>query len=285
MSYNHRGNRGLNQSDIRQNKSLGQVFLNTDWPVKRIVEQAVAMGIERVIEIGPGNGILTLALADAGIHVTAIEKDTRFAERLITITDSDIRQKIDVVNQDVLKFDLNAWIHKSKQKNQNIKLGVLGNIPYNISTPIVMWALPSLKDLVATVLMVQLEFAQRIVSAPDSKAYGSLSVFCQLRAICDFNFEVGKNCFTPVPKVDSAVITLRHRPKPAATEQQLNLTETICRVAFTLRRKKLRNGVKPFMGSLDEKDCPIDLNRRAETLSPQDFVELAGFLFANKLKS
>lgn len=278
MSQNYSG-RFPRHGEITQKKSLGQVFLNTDWPVVKMVEQLQQFGIQRVIEIGPGNGILTLALANAGIHVTAVEKDDRFATRLVEITREDQRKLIEVENIDILKFDLARWV----KQGGGTKCAVVGNIPYNISTPIVMWVLPQLQHLEAAMFMVQLEFAQRIVSAPDSKDYGSLSVYCQLRAMCDFNFEVKKGCFTPIPKVDSAVITLRPRSEPAGSEKQLQFTETVCRVAFTMRRKKLRNGVKPFMGQLREEDCPIDLNRRAETLTPNDFVNLAGFLFAKRL--
>lgn len=282
MSENRRG-RFPKSDEIYQKKSLGQVFLNTDWPVKKMVSQLVELGINRVIEIGPGNGILTEALSGAGINVTAIEKDDRFAERLSELVRSQTHQLISVVNEDVLKFDLGAWLTDSAKHHGASKCAVIGNIPYNISTPIVMWALPHLKDLVALTLMVQLEFGKRIVALHDTKAYGSLSVYCQLRAHCEFNFEVKKECFTPVPKVDSAVITLRPKAESMPAEKLLTLTETVCRVAFTLRRKKLRNGVKPFMGQLLEKDCPIDLSRRAETLTPSEFVKLAEFLFAKRL--
>lgn len=265
--------------EIPQKKSLGQVFLNTDWPVKRMVENLVQFDIKRVIEIGPGNGILTMALADAGIHVTAVEKDDRFAERLKDLVKEDPRNLIEVENQDVTRFDLASWIKKGGGQRS----AVVGNIPYNISTPIVMWVLPELDRLEAAMFMVQLEFGQRVVAAPDTKDYGSLSVYCQLRALCDFNFKVERGCFNPIPKVDSAVISLRPRPEPIASEKQLQMTEMICRVAFTQRRKKLRNGVRPFMGALSESDCPIDLNRRAETLTPSEFMQLAGFLFSHRL--
>jgi 16S rRNA (adenine1518-N6/adenine1519-N6)-dimethyltransferase len=131
--------------------------------------------------------------------------------------------------------------------------------------------------------MVQLEFAQRVVAAPDGKDYGSLSVYCQLRANCEFNFKVEKSCFTPVPKVDSAVITFRPRSEEAASGKLMQYTETICRIAFTQRRKKLRNTVKPFLRGRAEEMCPLDLNRRAETLSPEDFINLAKFLFDDKI--
>ena len=177
--------------EITQKKSLGQVFLNTDWPVKKMVEQLVSFDIKRVIEIGPGNGILTMALAEAGIHVTAVEKDDRFAERLQGLVKDDPRKLIDVENIDVTKFDLGAWI----KRTGGAKCAVVGNIPYNISTPIIMWVLPELHHLEAAMFMVQLEFGQRVVSAPDTKDYGSLSVYCQLRAVCDFNFKPASHQF------------------------------------------------------------------------------------------
>lgn len=267
------------QQKIAQKKSLGQVFLNTEWPVQRVVEQALDLGMKRVIEIGPGNGILTSALAKAGITVTAIEKDDRFAARLQDLIDAGDLPNVSVVNTDVLAFDLKGWQHQ----NANVPCGVVGNIPYNISTPIVMWILPHLKSLNGSVLMVQLEFAQRVVAPPDNKDYGSLSVYCQLRAHCDFNFKVEKTCFTPVPKVDSAVISLRPRTDESPADKLMQYTETICRIAFTQRRKKLRNAVKPFMRGRGEDECPIDLNRRAETLNPEEFIRLAAFLFSDKI--
>ena len=267
------------RSDITQKKSLGQIFLNTDWPVNRVVEQALELGMRRVIEIGPGNGILTGALAKAGIHVTALEKDDRFAERMKALIESGGLTNVDIVNVDVLQFDLAAWI----KEGGSTPCGVLGNIPYNISTPIIMWMLPHLSGLQGAIFMVQLEFAQRIAAAPDNKNYGSLSVYCQLRSHCDFNFKVEKTCFTPVPKVDSAVMTFRPRSDKPAPGKLLQYTETVCRIAFTQRRKKLRNGVRPFMRDRSEDECPVDLNRRAETLTPDDFIRLAAFLFSDKL--
>jgi 16S rRNA (adenine1518-N6/adenine1519-N6)-dimethyltransferase len=119
---------------IFQKKSLGQVFLNTDWPVNRVVEQAQDLGIKKVLEIGPGNGILTTALSNAGITVTAIEKDDRFAARINDLIKSGSLPNTDVINEDILQFDLGAWISSSGKT----PVGVVGNIPYNISTPILM---------------------------------------------------------------------------------------------------------------------------------------------------
>lgn len=277
--YNQNASKKFDETRIAQRKSLGQVFLNTDWPVKRVTEQLTDLNVRRVLEIGPGNGILTEALAAAGIKVTAIEKDDRFAERLSERIKRGELSGVEVMNQDILKVDLQKWV----QENHHETLAIVGNIPYNISTPIVMWALPQLAHLKAAVLMVQLEFAQRLSAACDTKDYGSLSVYCQLRAFCDFNFKVDKACFNPIPKVDSAVITLRPRPEPLANDATLQYTETICRIVFTQRRKKLRNTIKPFLKSSDDTDCPIDLNRRPETLTPTDFIQLTKFLFRDKV--
>ena len=264
---------------IYQKKSLGQVFLNTEWPVNRITDQLISLGVRRVIEIGPGNGILTEALVKAGIKVTAIEKDSRFAERLSERIARGELSGVEIINHDILKFDISGWIDAQPE----ITSAVVGNIPYNISTPIVIWALPHIQKLKAITFMVQLEFAQRLCASVDTKDYGSLSVYCQLRSICELNFKVERTLFTPVPKVDSAVITLRAKNKPWSNEKSLHYAETICRIAFTQRRKKLRNTVKPFLKSREESECPIDLNRRAETLEPIDFVRLAEFLFQDKI--
>jgi 16S rRNA (adenine1518-N6/adenine1519-N6)-dimethyltransferase len=277
--YNENSKKQPHETKISQRKSLGQVFLNTDWPVKRVVEQLGDLHVKRVIEIGPGNGILTEALATAGIKVTAIEKDDRFAERLSERIRRGELHGVEIINRDILQFDLEHWIQAAGHE----PAAVVGNIPYNISTPIVMWTLPLLSKLKAAVFMVQLEFAQRLSAACDTKDYGSLSVYCQLRAFCDFNFKVDKTCFNPIPKVDSAVITLRPRAEALAKAATLQYAETICRIVFTQRRKKLRNTIKPFLKDRDDSECPIDLNRRPETLTPLDFIHLTEFLFHDKI--
>ena len=264
---------------LYQKKSLGQVFLNTDWPVKRMVEKLMAWGVDRVIEIGPGNGILTKALLEAGIRVTAVEKDDRFAERLPGIILPEHRDHLTVRNEDILKVNLPEWFDLGEKSGQ--KSAVVGNIPYNISSPILLWVLPHLQRMTGTMMMVQLEFAQRLAAEVDTKEYGSLSVYVQLRSEIEFDCKVERACFTPIPKVDSAIFTLRSR-RDLLPPDVLKRAETITRITFTQRRKKLRNGVKPFLSSKNEADCPIDLNRRAETLSPEEFVKLANFLLPSK---
>lgn len=273
------GRRSGRVPQIRQKKSLGQVFLRTEWPVVKVVEKLEELKVRRVVEIGPGGGVLTRALLDAGLHVTAIEKDDRFAEKLeeyARTRGGDRPGSLEIRNQDILKFDLEEWIASSKEP-----CAVVGNIPYNISTPIVMWLLPYLKDIRGAVFMVQLEFAQRLAGSADTKAYGSLSVFTQLRSKVEMISKVERFCFHPVPKVDSALISLQER-KPQLDEDLLHKVEKITRMAFTQRRKKLRNATRSFINEEMEKDCPIDLNRRADSLRPEEFVELARFAFQPK---
>jgi len=275
VKYNHKksdpNQHQRNSGQPRQKKSMGQVFLHDEWPVRRVVEIAQDWLAVEVIEIGPGGAILTKALSNAGIQTTAIEKDDRFAERLI----ESALPGVDVVNQDILQFDLGAWIDRVEKSGK--RAAVLGNIPYNISSPIVMWVLPHLHRLAGATFLVQLEFAKRLAAKPNTKDYGSLTVFTQMRADVRMDCEVGREFFTPVPKVDSAIVVMEARKEPLPLEVMKKI-ETIARQAFHQRRKKLRNAVKPFLAGRSESDCPVDLNRRPENLTLEEFAQLAAFL-------
>jgi 16S rRNA (adenine1518-N6/adenine1519-N6)-dimethyltransferase len=268
-----------------QKKSLGQVFLTTDWPVTRMVERLRDLKVQRVIEIGPGAGVLTRALVAAGIRVTAIEKDDRFAARLVdwakeakeqAAKAAEGRGTCEVVNADILQFDWEGWLASGTGR-----AAVVGNIPYNISTPILIRALSLVDKLVGVLMMTQLEFALRVAARPDNKDYGSLTVFAQLRSDVTMEFKVDRTCFNPVPKVDSAVIlAVPKRSAERLDDKTLARTEQVTRAAFTQRRKKMRNSIRQLLDARGgEAGCPIDLDRRAETLSPQEFVELGRFLF------
>ena len=253
-----------------QKKSLGQVFLREDWPCRKMVEQLRKHHVQNVIEIGPGPGILTKLLLEAGINVLAIEKDDRLADRLVDLKKQlDYPGKLEILNQDILKFNLEEWVEKNKAS----KTAVCGNIPYNISSPILMWLLPHLDSLSLASLMVQLEFGERVASSPSTKSYGSLTVYAQLRSKVQLDFKVPRTAFYPVPKVDSAVITL----KPLQNKESdviLKKVEQVSRKAFSQRRKKLSNSLSAFLKGDQQQDLPIDLSRRVDTVSPQEFVSL-----------
>ena len=261
---------------LHQKKSLGQVFLNTDWPVVKVVEMLLDWGVKRTIEIGPGPGILTKALLDAGIHVTAVERDDRFVERLEDYKrtlDENKASQFEVVGEDVLKFDLESWLNSSHEA-----AAVVGNIPYNISSAILMWVLPHLDRLKGVDFLTQLEFAARLAGKPNTKAYGSLSVFAQLRSKVTMECKVDRSCFTPIPKVDSALVNLKPK-KQELDEDLLKFIETLTRSAFTQRRKVLRNAMRQFFADEEHmKACPVDLSRRPDSLRPEEYVEIAKFM-------
>ncbi len=266
----------IDQGSPRQRKSLSQVFLRTEWPVKKVVERLQQWQVTRVLEIGPGGGILTRALLEHPWKVTAVEKDGRFAERLVDSFEanrSDYAGTLDVVHQDVLKFDLETWLQKSQEPT-----AIVGNIPYAISSPIVMWVLPHLQQVKAVEFLVQLEFAARLAGAANTKDYGSLSVYTQLRSQVLLECKVDRTCFTPIPKVDSALVILKPRQQPIP-DDFLQKIETVTRVAFTQRRKKLRNVIKTFVAEDRLDQCPIDMNRRPDSLRPEEFMELARFIY------
>ncbi len=266
-----------NQDPLYQKKSLGQVFLTSDWPCARMIERLQEARVERVLEIGPGPGILTKGLILAGLHVTAVEKDERFAQRLAEnaeVLTPERRQNLVIVSDDILRFDWDAWIDQGKGR-----CAIVGNIPYNISTPILLRGIPSIGKLAMMIFMTQLEFAVRACASPNSKDFGSLSVFLQLRADCHLEFTVPRTAFNPVPKVDSAVLSLVPK-REKLPEKILQQAEQVTRMAFTQRRKKLRNSVRSLIDARGgEAGCPIDLERRADALAPREFLELAEFLF------
>ncbi|MBF0440329.1 MAG: ribosomal RNA small subunit methyltransferase A [Oligoflexales bacterium] len=255
---------------------MGQVFLRTNWPVQKVADMLRNWKVHRVIEIGPGNGILTKALLSAGIKVTAVEKDSRFAEKLEEFKKNHNEPNIsnlEICCEDILKFDIESWLSRYKEP-----LAIVGNIPYNISSPIIMWLLPHIRKIVGAGLMVQLEFGSRLASPCDSKSYGSLSVYTQLRSVVMLECKVDRTCFQPVPSVDSAIISIRPRPKEFP-EALLEKVELITRAAFNQRRKKLRNATSHFLKDSLADACPIDLNRRPDSIRPEEYVELAKYIF------
>ncbi len=262
---------------VYQKKSLGQVFLKEEWPCLKMTELLKEESIDHVLEIGPGAGVLTKHLVKAGFHVTAVEKDTRFFELLLSMKEEMTKSSqgsVEFVNSDILKFDLKTWL-ESKRGN----VAICGNIPYNISTPILRSVLPLLGRVKYISFLVQFEFAARVAAAVNTEDYGSLSVFTQLRSNPKLEFMVKNTCFSPVPKVHSAVLSLRHlatMESPSVLEK----TEIVTRQAFTQRRKMMSNAISNFIKpETNISDLGFPLTARAETISPKMWVHLAKVLF------
>lgn len=256
----------LERHDLRAKRSFGQNFLVDQAILDRIADAAVE-GASTVIEIGPGPGTLTSALLDRGVAVVAVEKD-RDMVRILREELPDPR--LTVVEADVLSVryaDLAAGAN------------VAGNIPYNVSAPILFGLLAQRRDVGPATLMLQKEVADRVLSPPGSKAYGSISVMLQTFADVERIARVPPGSFMPPPKVHSTVIRLKWRSSPLAPIQDEAHYERVVRAAFSQRRKMLRNSLRTAFEreAVDAaaKASGLSLDRRAESLSIAEFAALA----------
>ena len=271
--------------DFRTAKRLGQNFLTDLSVVDRIVESSEAGPRDLVIEIGPGMGVLTARAADAAGKVAAIEVDAK----LIPILRETLAPyaNVAVIHEDVLKADLQAIIDQERALSDGTlaeQVRILGNLPYYITTPILMKLLEERIGVQSITIMVQKEVAQRISAPPGSRIYGALSVAVQYYCEIDYVVTVPKEAFYPVPKVDSAVIHLRLRAKPPVKLLSEKLFFECVKKGFGQRRKTLHNALtgiceldKDATGRLLEA-AGIDPVRRAETLSLEEFAALANCL-------
>ena len=250
---------------MKTRKRFGQHFLHDPGVLKRIV-QAVAPGTaDAMVEIGPGEGALTRQLLERVGRLTAIEIDRDLAARLSREFSSD---KLAVVCADVLEFDFSVL---------PTRLRIVGNLPYNISTPI-LFHLARFADRVRDMhFMLQLEVVQRMVARHSTPAYGRLSVMLQTRFSMEKLFTVAPGAFRPPPKVDSAVVRLV--PLPQKPDWDQAVLEKIVRGAFSARRKTLRNALRAVFPdeAVDRALAAIGLDgqRRGETLSLDDFARLS----------
>jgi 16S rRNA (adenine1518-N6/adenine1519-N6)-dimethyltransferase len=258
-------------------RSLGQNFLVDENLQRKIVAALDAPGGAEVLEIGPGRGALTRHLAGAVRRLVLVELDDDLARELADRYAG--RDDVRVVHADVLDVDLPALCEEPSE------LLVVGNIPYNITTPIVFKLLerPRPKRIV---LMVQDDVADRLVGPVGTKAYGALSVGVRAVAEVERLFRVGRGAFRPVPKVDSAVIRIRPlRPAPLSEREEERLRRLV-RAAFQWRRKQLRKILRdhpdlmcpPEAAEAAATRAGTDLEDRPERLTPDQFVRLAAAL-------
>ena len=225
---------------------------------------------DRVVEIGPGKGALTSLLLREVPRLHAIELDNELAGQL----NAAFGEKLILYNEDVLNVDLRSIAGRGSGK-----LRIVGNIPYNITSPILFWIIDSSDVVTDCTLMMQREVAQRLVARPRTKAYGILSIIAQYYSTPKMLFTVTPRSFSPVPDVTSAVVSLNFemRHSPRAIDDAL--FRVAVRGTFGKRRKTLRNGLRSlnvdasFLGSTS-----IDLDRRPEELSVNEFVALANEL-------
>lgn len=259
---------------IRAKKSLGQNFLKDPHYLKRIADAAQVGPDDQVLEIGPGLGHLTRLLAERAGKVLAIELD----ERLIPLLRQEFSatRNVEVTQADALEYPYETLPGKWK---------VVANLPYYISTPIIQKLIAHRNKFLSLTLLLQKEVAERIAASPGGKEYGFLSVLVQLYALPRIEFMVPQGAFTPKPRVDSAVVTLTMREHIAVPLRDEDFFVRVVKAAFSQRRKTLRNALKQLDAPKEKMDAAlnktgIDLGRRAETLTIEEFGRLADFLYS-----
>ena len=255
----------LKKFKLRAVKGLGQNFLIDAEIVRRIVEAAEISDGEDVLEIGAGIGTLTQGLLEAGANVTAIEID----KKLPAVLKETLAgyENFKLVEGDVLKINL------SELMPRNFK--VVANLPYYITTQILLTLLEKNLPVTKIVTMVQKEVAERMTAVPGSKIYGALSVAVQFRSVPRIAFEVPPKSFLPPPEVTSAVVVCDIRKSPFEVDEAFFFK--VVRTAFAQRRKTLLNSLASF-GREKLLASNIDYKRRAETLSLEEFATLCKFL-------
>jgi 16S rRNA (adenine1518-N6/adenine1519-N6)-dimethyltransferase len=245
-----------------------QHFLIDQQVLGRIIEYGQLTSSDTVLEIGAGYGNLTEKLAQKAGKVIAIEVDTELASSL------DRFENVEVIIGDALKLD---FLRFNK---------VISNLPYSISSPVTFKLLEYKFDM--GILMYQHEFAKRMVAAPGSKDYGRLSIAVQYRASVEILEVVPRTAFSTPPEVNSAIVRLIPRP-PSYNVKDVNFFMKFIKAAFSQRRKKLRNALlnnAEYLGIKDkgvEKLPPDIIDRRAETISPEELAKLSDILFENKI--
>jgi len=250
--------------DLGAKKSLGQHFLLDQNLTDRIARAAGELNDVNVIEIGPGPGGLTRSLLAANpLQLFAIERDQRCIEALGELK-SFFPNNLTIVSADALKIDISTLGEPPRR--------IVANLPYNISTALLINWLKQLDHVDQMTLMFQKEVVERIIAAPSSKAYGRLSVITQWLCETKFEFNVDKRAFTPPPKIMSSVLTLRPRAEPLYAARFEDL-ETVTAAAFGQRRKMLRSSLKSL--DIDIAALGIDPTTRAENLTIEEFCRLA----------
>lgn len=249
-------------------KRFGQNFLNDDYVIENIVAAIAPKKTQALIEIGPGLAALTLPVARRVDHLTVVEIDRDLAARLVV--HPELKDKITLIQQDAMTVDFQKIAHDIGQP-----VRIFGNLPYNISTPLMFHLFEFTTSIADMHFMLQKEVVNRLVAAPNSKAYGRLSVmaqyYCQIIPV----LEVPPTAFKPAPKVDSAVVRLTPHQTIAHLVKDIKILAQITTQAFNQRRKTIRNSLGQLFSAEQFEQLGIDANLRAENLSVEQYCALA----------
>lgn len=255
-------------------KRFGQNFLHDQNVIQGIVAAIYPQKDQYLVEIGPGLGALTEPVAEQLDHLTVIELDRDLAERLRH--HPFLHQKLTVIEQDAMQVDFRQLFERAGQK-----VRVFGNLPYNISTPLMFHLFNYYDSIQDMHFMLQKEVVKRLCAGPNSKAYGRLTImaqyFCQVMPV----LEVPPSAFKPAPKVDSAVVRLIPHATLPHPVKDLYWLNRVCSQAFNQRRKTLRNALSTLFSAEQLTALGVDQNARAENLAIADYARLANWLADN----
>ena len=274
----------LKKHHITLQKKYGQNFIGDPALLERIATVCDWQPGDRALEIGPGAGTLTRAIAREAEEVLAVEIDRRLAP-LLEETLSDCAN-VHLVFTDALKADLDALMRDTLGWDGRYKL--IANLPYYITTPLIMHVLEDSEKVSELVIMVQKEVGERLCAAPRSKAYGAVTVMVQYAATVARAFDVGRHAFVPAPEVDSTILHLIPYEKRPIQAQSDAVLRRVVKAAFSQRRKTLRNslsslGCDKALIKQALEAASIEDSRRAETLSVAEFVALADAFYEGGL--
>ncbi len=253
----------------RQRKRFGQHFLTDDEIARRVVGAASISSQDTVVEIGPGRGALTghLVACTRDLHLVEIDRE------LVARLEARFGTSVQVYPEDVLRFDFNQVVSAEPQA-----LTLIGNLPYNISTPLIIVLLGQLDIIGQMVFMLQREVAVRLAASPATRDYGRLSVMVQRHCAIERLFDVLPAAFAPPPKVHSTVVRLTPHAVPRGGPVEDTVFINVVRDAFSMRRKTLRKALKRYQPDAALQRLGIDSGLRAEQLSVEQFVDLANQL-------
>ncbi|MEI6895426.1 MAG: 16S rRNA (adenine(1518)-N(6)/adenine(1519)-N(6))-dimethyltransferase RsmA [Colwellia sp.] len=254
-------------------KRFGQNFLHDEAVISDIVDVINPEPGENLVEIGPGLGALTEPVIERAGEISVVELDRDLAHRLRH--HPFLAKYLTIYETDALKFDFSQLVSDNKP------LRIFGNLPYNISTPLIFHLL-TFKDNVKDMhFMLQKEVVERMAAEPDCKAYGRLSIMTQYQCQVFPVMEIGPEAFKPAPKVDSAIVRLIPHSQIANPVKDINALNTICLAAFNQRRKTIRNSFKKLINETQLSALNIDANLRPENLTLDDYIKLANFIVDN----
>ena len=252
-------------------KRFGQNFLHDDYIIDSIVAAIAPQFEDNIVEIGPGLGALTEPVADKVKCLNVVELDKDLAARLEK--HPTLGDKLKITQADAMQFDFGQLASEEKQ------LRVFGNLPYNISTPLMFHLFSFANKIKDMHFMLQKEVVNRLCAGPNCKAYGRLTVMAQYYCKVIPVLEVPPTAFIPAPKVESAVVRLEPYDVPPFIAKSMKILTQVCSMAFNQRRKTIRNGLRDLLSVEQLQEIGIDTTKRAENITIEEYVNIANYVY------